>query len=78
MEKYKKKDCIFYRSSNSDLLTNDFMISKPKNIFWKKVWHGLIINHSYNSLSKHLEVMWTTGPLFLDNIYEDVNTSYQF
>ena len=71
LKKYKNKNAILYKSSNSGMLTNDFMISKPKNIFWKKVWHGLIINHSYNSLSKHLEVMWTTGPLFLDNIYED-------
>lgn len=71
LEKYKNKNAILYRSSNSDMLTNDFMISKPKNIFWKKVWHGLMINHTYNSFSKHLEVMWTTGPLLLDNVYDD-------
>ena len=71
LEKYKDKGILLYRSSNSDMLTNDFMISKPKIIFWKKVWHGLLINHTYNSFSKHLEVMWTTGPLLLDNVYDD-------
>ena len=71
LEKYKSKNAILYRSSNSDMLTNDFMISKPKNIFWKKIWYGLILNHTYNSFSKHLEVMYSTGPLLLDNVYDD-------
>lgn len=71
LEKYKDKEAIFYRSSNSDLLTNDFMISKPKNKFWKKVWHDLILNHNFSSLSKHLTVMYTTGPLLIDGSYEE-------
>lgn len=70
LEKYKNKNSILYKSSNSGLLTNDFMISKPKNIFWKKVWNELILNYNYNSLSKHLNVMYTTGPLLIDNAYE--------
>ena len=71
LDKYKNKLCILYKSSNSDLLTNDFMISKPKNKFWKKVWHDLIVNHNFRSLSKHLTVMYTTGPLLIDSSYEN-------
>jgi mannosyltransferase OCH1-like enzyme len=71
LDKYKNKNCILYKSSNSDLLTNDFIISKPKNKFWKKVWHELIINHNFNSFSKHLTVMYTTGPLLIDSSYEN-------
>jgi mannosyltransferase OCH1-like enzyme len=71
LEKYKYKKSILYKSPNSELLTNDFMISKKNNNFWKKVWYELIKNYSYNSTSKHLEVMYTTGPLMLDNAYEE-------
>jgi len=71
LDKYKNKNAILYRSSNSELLTNDFIISKPKNIFWKKMWHELIINFSFKSFSKHLTVMYTTGPLLLDNVYDN-------
>ena len=46
LEKYKHKNSILYKSPNSELLTNDFMISKKNNKFWKKVWHELIKNHS--------------------------------
>lgn len=71
LEKYKNKNSILYRSSNSGMITNDFMVSKPRNIFWKKVWYSIITNHSYSSVSKHLEIMWTTGPLLLDSVYDD-------
>jgi hypothetical protein len=47
------------------------MISKPKNIFWKKVWYSVMVNHTYNSISKHLEIMLSTGPLLLDSVYDD-------
>jgi mannosyltransferase OCH1-like enzyme len=70
LEKHKNKKCIMYRSPNSDMLTNDFMISKPKNIFWKKVWYYLIMNSNFNSSSKHLTVMNSTGPLLLDFVYD--------
>ena len=71
LEKYRNKKSIFYKSPNSDLLTNDFMISKKHNKFWKKVWYELMKNHSYSSTSKHLEIMYSTGPLMLDNVYEE-------
>ena len=70
LEKYKNKGCILYRSPNSDMLTNDFMISKPKNIFWKKMIYELINKHSFSSISKHLTIMYSTGPLLLDDVYE--------
>lgn len=78
LEKYKDKECILYRSPNSELLTNDFMISKPKNIFWKKVWHELILNYSFNSILKHMTVMYTTGPLLIDSVYENISSKKKY
>jgi mannosyltransferase OCH1-like enzyme len=71
LEKYGHKNSILYRSPNSDMITNDFMMSKPKNIFWKKVIYNLISKHNFNSISRHLTIMYSTGPLFLDDIYEN-------
>lgn len=70
LEKYKSKKCVLYKSPNSDMLTNDFMISKPKNPFWKKIWYYLMIYSDYNSFSKHLTVMNSTGPILLDHVYD--------
>ena len=53
------------------MVTNDFMVSKPGNPFFKRVWHALILNSGYKSFSKQLTVMYTTGPLMLDKAYED-------
>jgi mannosyltransferase OCH1-like enzyme len=69
LTKYKHKQSILYRSPNSDMLTNDFMISKPKNIFWKKMINELVVKHNFSSMSKHLTIMYSTGPLLLDNVY---------
>lgn len=71
LEKYKDKQALVYKSANCDMLTNDFMVSKPKNVFWKRVWNELIKNYNYSSFSKHLEIMYTTGPLMFDNVYEN-------
>lgn len=64
-----EKNCVLYKSCNSDKITNDFMMSKPRSLFWKKVFKQLILYHDVDYLSKHLTVMFTTGPLFLDEIY---------
>lgn len=69
--KYRTKDCLLYRSVNSNMLTNDFMASKPGNPFFKRVWYAMITNAKYRSLSKQLTVMYTTGPLMLDRVFED-------
>jgi mannosyltransferase OCH1-like enzyme len=70
LDKYKHKQSILYRSPNSDMLTNDFMISKPKNIFWKKMINALLENYKFSSISKHLTIMYSTGPLLLDSVYD--------
>ena len=70
LQKCDRKNCVLYRSPNSDKITNDFMISKPKCIFWKKVCRELMVNHELDYFSKHLTVMYSTGPLLLDYIYE--------
>lgn len=73
LNKYKHKNCILYRSANSDMITNDFMISKPGNVFWKKVFNELILKYNFRSVSKHLTIMYSTGPLLLDYIYETLS-----
>jgi mannosyltransferase OCH1-like enzyme len=78
LEKYRSKQCILYRSPNSDMLTNDFMISKPKNIFWKKVWHQLILNCNFSSVSKHLTIMNSTGPLLIDYAYDNFSLKKKY
>lgn len=78
LNKYKNKKCILYRSPNSDMITNDFMISIPKNPFWKKVWHHLILNYNFTSISKHLTIMNTTGPLLLDFAYENYSLKKKY
>ena len=71
LEKYKNKPAILYRSANSGLITNDFMISKKGNNFWKKVWNEMLLNYNFSSFSKHLIVMYSTGPLLIDSVYEN-------
>jgi len=78
LNKYKNKNCILYRSANSDMITNDFMISKPKNPFWKKIWHQLISNCNFSSVSKHLTIMNSTGPLLLDFTYENYSLKNKY
>lgn len=73
LKKYGHKECLLYKSANSGMITNDFMMSIPKNKFWKKVFNELISKHNFTSISKHLTIMYSTGPLFLDYIYENCN-----
>ena len=70
LSKYGNKNILLYKSPNTGLITNDFMISKEKHPFWKNVWYELIKNHNVDYYSKHLTVMYSTGPLLLDHIYE--------
>ena len=70
LKKYIDKNVVLYKSPNSGLITNDFMISKPRQSFWKTVWYELVKNHTVDYYSKHLTVMYSTGPLLLDFVYE--------
>jgi mannosyltransferase OCH1-like enzyme len=63
------KGVVFYKSANSDKLTNDFIMSKQRCPFWKTIFKNLMILHNTELLSKHLTVMYSTGPLFLDKMY---------
>ncbi len=69
LEKYRDKNTLLYKS-NTGLISTDFMVSKPLNPFWKKIWYELILNCKYKTSSKQLISTFTTGSLFLDNAYE--------
>lgn len=73
ISRYKGKNVLLYKSPNSELITNDFMVSMPKAAFWKKVWHELIMSCTFSSISKHLTVMHSTGPLMLDRVFETIS-----
>ncbi len=70
LSRFRRKLVLLYKSPNSELITNDFMVSAPKASFWKRVWHELILGCTFSSISKHLTVMHSTGPLMLDRAYE--------
>jgi mannosyltransferase OCH1-like enzyme len=70
LQKYSDKNILLYKSPNSGLITNDFMVSKKGMSFWKKSWYELIKNHNVDYYSKHITVMYSTGPLLLDYVYE--------
>ena len=74
LRKYREKNIILYKSPNSGLITNDFMVSKKGVSFWKIVWKELIKNHLVDYYSKHLTVMYSTGPILLDLVYERQKT----
>jgi len=79
---YQDNEVYLVRSSNGNVVTNCFMASKPKVKFWK-----LIIDEMYNrakspnifwSLSKHIEVMYTTGPMFIDKMFNQYKNTFKF
>lgn len=48
--------------------SNAFMISKPKNNFWLHAMDKASQGHPWFAFSKHLQVMYTTGPKMLNGL----------
>jgi mannosyltransferase OCH1-like enzyme len=75
LENYQN-DIYFVQSPNStigqdnDHISNSLMYSKPNNPFWKKIFIELEQNKTCPYFyTKHMHVMFTTGPAFLNRIY---------
>lgn len=72
-----KNDIYFVQTPNSTILhdddhvSNSLMYSKPKHPYWRQVMLVLEKNQKtiYYYYSKHLAVMYTTGPAILNRIY---------
>jgi mannosyltransferase OCH1-like enzyme len=63
-------DLVLSRSSNiKKTFTNSFFMVKPKHDFFKYCIDNLYEHvNSYENFGKHLHVMHSTGPLFLNNM----------
>jgi mannosyltransferase OCH1-like enzyme len=63
-----KYDLVLVKSANYDTLTNSFIISTKENPFIKYCIDNLInYKDSYSLFGKHIHIMNSTGPFFIDN-----------
>ena len=67
------KDIYFVETNNKAFgvkVSNLLMFSVPKHIFWKVLFIELNnAQHTPWFYSKHLQIMYTTGPAFLNRVY---------
>jgi mannosyltransferase OCH1-like enzyme len=61
-------------STNVPLFTNSFMASKPNCDFWIKYLKSIMKTKIKWYWSKHMEVMYTTGPNKLNSVVKENNT----
>lgn len=55
---------------DNDHISNSLMYSTPKHTFWKKIFLELEMNNKPPYYyTKHMHVMFTTGPAFLNRVY---------
>jgi len=70
LEKYFQKnnnEVYFVFSGNINCFTNSFMASKRNTKIWSNIIDELILNKDFKSIP-HLTMMYTTGPLMLNNV----------
>lgn len=64
-----KYDLVLVKSANYDTLTNSFIISTKENPFMKYcIDHLIEYKDSYSLFGKHLHIMKSTGPFFIDSM----------
>lgn len=78
------KDIYFVQSPNQYLtnykehISNSLMYSKPNHPYWKKLFLQLELHKSPPVYyTKHMVIMYTTGPAFLNKIYSRYKYSYK-
>lgn len=57
-------------------ISNSLMYSKPGHLFWKHVFLELELKKDLNYYSRHLTIIFTTGPGLLNNVYDQVKYRY--
>lgn len=62
---------------DSDYVSNSLMYSVPNHPFWKEVFIHLEKNQFATYMSKHLKVMFTTGPGIINRIYSYYKYRYK-
>jgi inositol phosphorylceramide mannosyltransferase catalytic subunit len=71
---YKRSDVYLLRTPNTGIITNCFMASKAGSNFWLHVIQMMIERAKDPStlwVTKHVEIMNTTGPAMLQAAYDD-------
>lgn len=74
-EYYKQYDIYLVSTPNAiseDTVSNSLMLSYTKNhMFWKMLLLEMnkVFDNSWHPSSKHIEVMYTTGPAILSRVY---------
>ena len=67
-----KYDLVLVKSANYDTITNSFIVSIPKHPFIKYCIDRLEKHKDhYSILGKHLHIMNSTGPLFINNMAKE-------
>jgi len=77
-EEYKKKLYLVETpNSVNEMISNSLMFSSPNHPFWKNVFLELQLNQNSARLySKHLHVMCSVGPLFLNRVFAKYKYKY--
>jgi mannosyltransferase OCH1-like enzyme len=71
-----KYDLVLVKSANYDTLTNSFMISTKENPFMKYcIDHLIEYKDSYSLFGKHLHIMQSTGPFFINSMANEYKLS---
>jgi mannosyltransferase OCH1-like enzyme len=73
---YKDFDVYLLKTPNTGIITNCFIASKPKSEYWIHVLKNMIEVNKKPSIfwfTKHIYVMFTTGPSLLENCYKSFN-----
>lgn len=69
----------FVMSAGSDVITNAFMVSSRNNPLMQKAIHSLAVARQappWYARGKHLQVMFTTGPNFLNDLVVNGDSEY--
>lgn len=81
MKKYLKDVYLVGSPNCVDFLfksiSNSFMYSKPMNKFWKKVHQELISRFNNNYYIRHIQIMKTTGPSMLTDLYNKYKDKFK-
>ena len=78
---YDNKELYLIRTPNNNVITNCIMASKPKSNFWLKVLHEMVNRYNNPSIlwiGKHWKVMYTTGPMMLNYMFNKYKEYFSY
>jgi mannosyltransferase OCH1-like enzyme len=75
---YTKSEIYLIRTPTNGVVTNCIMASKKDHPFWREIINEMVERFDNPEswwIGKHITVMWTTGPMMFNDIYE--STEFQ-